>query len=172
MSDGINRVTLLGNVGSDPELRFTQGGTGVLSLSLATNESYVDRNQQRQERVEWHKIVVWGKRAEGLGKFVKKGFGLFVEGSLRTTKYTDRDGVERYKTEIVASNVIVTRGDQQGASGQHRESHASDHGAGSRQGYGAPRAQSPQRNAPQALPANDASPSDDFGYDGGDDIPF
>jgi single-strand DNA-binding protein len=170
MSEGVNRVTLLGNVGSDPELRFTQGGVGVLSLSLATNETYLDRNQQRQERVEWHKIVVWGKRGEGLAKFVKKGFGLLVEGSLRTTKYTDREGVERWKTEIIASNVVVTRGDQQGSSGQHRETHANDYGQSSRQGYGAPRTQ--QRNTPQALPANDAPPPDDFGYDSGDDIPF
>jgi single-strand DNA-binding protein len=170
MSDGINRVTLLGNVGSDPELRFTQGGVGALSLSLATNESYLDRDKQRQERVEWHKIVVWGKRGEALAKFVKKGFGLFVEGSLRTQKYTDREGVERYKTEIIASNVIVTRGDQQGSSGKHRETHENDYGQGSRQGYGAPRTQ--QRNAPQPPPANDAPPPDDFGYDSGDDIPF
>jgi single-strand DNA-binding protein len=169
MSEGINRVTLLGNVGSDPDLRFTQGGVGVLSLSLATNESYLDRDKQRQERVEWHKIVVWGKRGEALAKFIKKGFGLLVEGSLRTTKYTDREGVERWKTEIIASNVVVTRGDQQGSSGQHRETHANDYGQSSRQGYGAPRTQ--QRSAPQQAPTNDAPPPDDFGYDG-EDLPF
>lgn len=164
MSDGINRVILLGNIGSDPDLRFTQGGVAVLSFSLATNESYIDRNQQRVERVEWHRIVVWGKRGEGLGKFIKKGFGLFVEGSIRTSEYEDREKIKRYKTEIIASNVVVTKGDAQGSSGQHRETRANDQ-QGQRGGYGAPRQQSQQ-------PAYDAPPPDDFGYGNGDDIPF
>jgi single-strand DNA-binding protein len=166
MSNGINKVFLLGNIGSDPELRYTQGGVAVLSFSLATNESYLDRNQQRVERVEWHRVIVWGKRGEGLGKFIKKGFGLFVEGSIRTSEYEDRDKVKRYKTEIIASNVVVTKGDAQGSSGQHRETRADDRQA-SRGGYGAPRQQSAQQQAP----ANDPPP-DDFGYDSLEEPPF
>ncbi len=170
MSEGLNSVHLLGNISNDPELRFTQGGQGVLSFSMATNESYLDRDKQKKERVDFHSIVVWGKRGEGLGKFLKKGFGLFVEGSLRTRSWDDKDGRKCYKTEIIASNVIVTRGDQNGQrSGQtqHRETRANDQG--SRGGYGAPR----QQQAPQTQQTANDAPPDDFGYDGGDDqIPF
>lgn len=170
MSEGVNKVLLLGNVSTDPELRFTQGGQGVLSFNVATNESYLDRDKQRKERVDFHAVVVWGKRGEGLAKFLKKGFGLFVEGALRTRTWDDKDGRKCYKTEVIASNVIVTKGDQQGSSGQHRESHANDYGRSSRQGYGAPRAQNARQQPP--APANDAPPPDDFGYDSGDDLPF
>lgn len=156
MSEGLNRVLFMGNVGADPELRFTRDGQAVLSLRLAATDSYLDKDKVRRERTEWMTVVVWGKRGESLAKFVKKGFCLLVEGSLRTTAYDDRDGNKRYKTEIVASNVIVTKGDAQGSSGQSQ-----------RQGYGAPRTQ----HAPSPPPAN-GPPPEDFGYDGGDDIPF
>src|SRR5690606_35709928 len=87
MAEGLNRVILLGNLGADPELRMTGGGTAVLKLRLATSESYLDRNKQRQERTEWHRVVVWGRRAEGLGKVLNKGDRILVEGSLRTSSY-------------------------------------------------------------------------------------
>jgi single-strand DNA-binding protein len=105
--DGLNRVMLLGNLGADPELRVTSGGQAVLKLRLATTESYLDKERARQERTEWHSVVVWGKRAEGLGKFLRKGDRLFIEGGLRTSSY-DKDGEKRYRTEIVASNVILS----------------------------------------------------------------
>lgn len=105
--DGLNRVMLLGNLGADPELRLTSGGQAVLKLRLATTESYLDKERARQERTEWHSVVVWGKRAEGLGKFLRKGDRLFIEGGLRTSSY-DKDGEKRYRTEIVASNVILS----------------------------------------------------------------
>lgn len=104
--DGLNRVMLLGNLGADPELRMTGGGQAVLNMRLATTESYLDKDRERQERTEWHNVVVWGKRAEGLGKIVKKGDRIFVEGGLRTSSY-EKDGDKRYKTEVVASNVIL-----------------------------------------------------------------
>jgi len=107
MAEGLNKVILLGNLGADPELRMTNGGTGVLSLRLATSESYLDRNRVRQERTEWHSVVVWGKRGEALAKFLKKGARILVEGSLRTSSYEDREGTKRYKTEIVAHNVVL-----------------------------------------------------------------
>lgn len=110
MAEGLNRVLLLGNLGADPELRMTNGGQAVLKMRLATSETYLDRNRQRQERTEWHNVVVWGKRAEALGKFLTKGTRLFVEGGLRTSSYEDRDGNKRYRTEIVASNVILSGG--------------------------------------------------------------
>lgn len=113
MADGLNRVHLLGNLGADPELKMTNNGQSVLKMRLATTESYLDRNKVRQERTEWHNVVVWGKRAEALGKFLTKGSRLFVEGGLRTTSYDDKDGNKRYRTEIVANNIILagSRGD-------------------------------------------------------------
>lgn len=107
MADGLNRVMLLGNLGADPELRMTSGGQAVLKLRLATTESYLDKDKERQERTEWHSIVIWGKRAEGLSKFLRKGDRVFIEGGLRTQSYDDREGVKRYRTEVVASHVIL-----------------------------------------------------------------
>ena len=108
MAEGLNRVLLLGNLGADPELRMTNGGQAVLKMRLATSETYLDRNRQRQERTEWHNVVVWGKRAEALGKFLTKGSRLFVEGGLRTSSYDDKDGNKRYRTEVVATNIILS----------------------------------------------------------------
>ncbi|WP_437646584.1 single-stranded DNA-binding protein [Sorangium sp. So ce362] len=110
MAEGLNRVMLLGNLGADPELRFTQGGQAVLNLRLATTESYLDRDKVRKERTDWHNVVIWGKRAEALGKILSKGSSIFIEGSLRTSSYDDRDGNKRYKTEVVANNVLLTGG--------------------------------------------------------------
>jgi single-strand DNA-binding protein len=114
MADGLNRVMLLGNLGADPELRMTNGGQAVLKLRLATSETYLDRNKVRQERTEWHSVVVWGKRAEALAKFLAKGSRIFIEGGLRTSSYDDKDGNKRYKTEIVAQNIILSGGGGRG----------------------------------------------------------
>ena len=110
MSEGLNRVILLGNLGSDPELRMTNGGTSVLNMRLATSETYLDASKQRQERTEWHRLVVWGKRAEALGKILAKGSRILVEGSLRTTSYDDKDGKKVYQTQIVVSDVKFAGG--------------------------------------------------------------
>src|SRR3954469_912710 len=110
MAEGLNRVMLLGNLGADPELRFTQGGQAVLNMRLATTESYLDKNKVRQERTDWHSVVVWGKRGEALAKILAKGSSIFIEGSLRTSSYDDRDGNKRYKTEVVANNVLLPGG--------------------------------------------------------------
>jgi single-strand DNA-binding protein len=114
MSDGLNRVMLFGNLGSDPELRVTPSGQSILKMRLATTESYLDRNNTRQERTEWHSIALWGKRGEALAKFLKKGDRIFIEGSIRTSSY-EKNGEKRYRTEVVASNVILSgkRGDRQ-----------------------------------------------------------
>src|SRR5689334_25123398 len=107
MADGLNRVMLFGNLGADPELKMTSGGNAVLKMRLATTESYLDRNRTRQERTEWHNVVVWGKRAEALSKFLAKGSKLLIEGSLRTSSYDDREGNKKYRTEIIANNIIL-----------------------------------------------------------------
>ncbi len=115
MSEGFNRVTLLGNLGADPELKSTQSGTSILKLRLATSERYVDRDGQRQERTEWHSITIWGKRGEALHRYLSKGSRILVEGSIRTSNYEDRDGNKRYRTEIVASNVVFAGGGERRA---------------------------------------------------------
>ena len=107
MAEGLNKVMLMGNLGADPELRVTSGGQSVLKLRLATSETYLDKNRVRQERTEWHSVVVWGKRAEALSKFLTKGSRLFVEGGLRTSSYDDKEGNKKYRTEIVANNIIL-----------------------------------------------------------------
>lgn len=107
MSDGLNSVHLIGNLGSDPELRMTHGGQAVLTIRLATSESYLDRDRNRQERTEWHTVVLWGKRAEGLAKILHKGSKIGVHGSLRTNSWEGTDGTKRYRTEIQARQVIL-----------------------------------------------------------------
>ena len=115
MPEGLNRVMLLGNLGADPELRVTPGGQAVLKLRLATNESYLDKNNVRQERTEWHRVTVWGRRAEALGKFLQKGDSLFIEGRLQTSSY-DKNGEKRYSTEVIATNIVLPgRGRGEGA---------------------------------------------------------
>lgn len=113
MSEGLNKVMLLGNLGADPELRMTQGGQAMLKMSIATTESYLDKNRTRQERTEWHRVTLWGKRGEALAKFLKKGDRLFIEGGLRTNSY-EKDGEKRYSTEINATNVILSGGGKGG----------------------------------------------------------
>ena len=106
MSDGLNRVMLMGNLGADPELRVTQAGQTMLTIRLATSESYLDKEKIRRERTDWHNVIVWGKRADALAKLLHKGSRIFVEGSIRTSSYDDRDGRKRYRTEIIASDVL------------------------------------------------------------------
>ena len=115
MADGLNRVMLLGNLGADPELRFTQGGQAVLNMRLATTESYLDKDKVRRERTDWHNVVVWGKRGEGLAKILTKGSSVFIEGSLRTSSYDNKEGQKVYKTEINANNILLTGSRKGGA---------------------------------------------------------
>lgn len=122
MTDGLNKVMLIGNLGADPELKVTSGGQAILKLRIATAESYVDKQtNERKERTEWHSVTLWGKRAEGLARILKKGSRIFVEGSLRTSSY-DKDGEKRYRTEINAINVILAGGgERQGPAQQSAE---------------------------------------------------
>jgi single-strand DNA-binding protein len=119
MAEGLNRVLLLGNLGADPELKALQGGQAVLKLRIATTETYLDKNQVRQERTEWHRVTIWGRRGEALAKFLHKGDSIFVEGRLQTSSY-EKNGEKRYSTEVIANNVILTggRGRGEGASSE------------------------------------------------------
>jgi single-strand DNA-binding protein len=106
MTNGLNRVTLYGNLGADPELRTTGTGMAVLSFRIATTDVYFDRNQEKQERTEWHRIVLFGARAEALSKLLTKGSRVLVEGRLQTSSY-EKEGVKRYRTEIVATEICL-----------------------------------------------------------------
>lgn len=118
MAGGVNKVILLGRLGADPDMRYTPSGQGVCELRLATNESWTDKNGQRQERTEWHRIVIWGKRAEICSKYLSKGREVYIEGRIQTRNYDDKDGNKRYITEIIASDVqFIGGGGRDGGAG-------------------------------------------------------
>ena len=103
----VNKAILVGNLGRDAELRYTPGGAALANLSVATTEVWNDRSGQRQEKTEWHRVVVWGKQAETLQEFLLKGRQVYVEGRLQTRKWDDRDGNTRYTTEVRADRVVL-----------------------------------------------------------------
>ena len=155
MARGINKVILVGNLGADPEVRYTAGGTAVANLSLATSEQWTDKQSgQKQERTEWHRVKLFGRLAEIAGEYLKKGRQVYIEGSLRTDKYTDKQGVERYSTDIIASDLQMLRGKDAGDSSDRQQ------GSGTRRQSGG---QQRQQSAP---PPDNGNQFDD------DDIPF
>jgi single-strand DNA-binding protein len=101
----VNKVMLIGNLGKDPDVRFTSNGRAVARFPIATSEVWIDAEGSRQERTEWHNVVVWGKQGETCGQYLAKGRQVFVEGSIRSRSYDDKSGVKRYMTEIVAQRV-------------------------------------------------------------------
>ncbi len=140
---GVNKVILVGNLGANPEMRFTQGGQAVANLRLATTERWTDRNGQKQEATEWHRVVVWGKQAEIVGQYLTKGRQVYVEGRIRTRQWQDQQGQKRYTTEIVAQSVQMLGG----------------------------RAERPAEEAAATVPP-DETINGDFGGGPDDDIPF
>lgn len=151
MARGINKVILIGNLGKDPEVRYMPSGSAVANTSLATTESWRDRQSgERQERTEWHNIVFYGRLAEIVGEYLRKGSKLYVEGSIRTRKWQDKSGNDRYTTEIIAAEIAMLDGRGEGGG-------AGMGGAGSRQG------------APPEQPRR-AEPEEPADFD--DDIPF
>ena len=168
MAEGLNRVMLLGNLGADPELRMTSGGQAVLKLRLATSETYMDKNRTRQERTEWHNVVIWGKRAEALAKILTKGTRIFVEGGLRTSSYDDRDGNKRYRTEVVCSNILLQG---RGGGGPGGSGSGGSGGAGGSGGF---RDSSPDEGdmSESYRPQSGAPQGGDFPETDDDDIPF
>lgn len=148
MARGVNKVILVGNLGKDPESRYLASGTPVSNITIATSEGWKDKqSNEMKERTEWHNVVFFGKLAEIAGEYLKKGSQVYVEGSLRTRKWQDRDGNDRYTTEIVASEMQML-GSRQGTGGGGFESRGS------------------QQSAPSVAPA-----AADSGFDD-DDIPF
>ncbi len=117
MAGGVNKAILIGNLGADPEVRFTPGGQAVANFRIATSESWNDKNGQKQERTEWHRIVVWGKVAELCGEYLKKGRQCYVEGRLQTREWTDKEGKKNFTTEVVANQVVFLGGRDGGGGG-------------------------------------------------------
>ena len=143
----INKVILIGNLGRDPELRSTASGTQVANFPVATSSNWTDKDGQRQEKTEWHRIVVWGKQAEICNQYLVKGKQVFIEGSLQTRSWEDRDGNKRYTTEVKAFRVLML-GRAEGDAGRTAAASATSPGA-----------------SPEPAPADDPQFSDD-------DIPF
>lgn len=113
-SEGLNKVQLIGNLGADPDLKYGASGAAVLRLRLATTERYMDKSGERQERTEWHTVVFFGKRAEGLGRVLEKGATVYVEGRLQTRQWEDKDGGKRYSTEVVGNDLLFLGGGRRG----------------------------------------------------------
>jgi single-strand DNA-binding protein len=163
MARGINKVILVGNLGADPETRYTAGGQAITSIRIATSESWKDKQTgEMQEKTEWHRIKFFGRLAEIAGEYLKKGRQVYVEGRLQTDKYTDKDGVERYTTDIIANEMQMLGGNP------------GEGGGGMRSGGGG--GERPMRSAPAAAASRPApagggrpAPSDTFDDD---EIPF
>jgi single-strand DNA-binding protein len=131
MANGMNKAILIGNLGRDPELSFTKSNQAVLKFSLATTESFQNKAGERQERTEWHRIIVWGKRGEALSKFLAKGSQICVEGRIQTREYQDKDNNRRWTTEIVANEIyLLGRGRGGGAPGEPSAPNEDDVGGG------------------------------------------
>jgi len=167
MAGSVNKVILIGNIGRDPEIRSTNDGTKVASLSVATSETWKDKNSgERKEKTEWHRVVVFNDRlVDVIERYVKKGSKLYLEGALQTRKWTDNSGVEKYTTEIVLQRfrgeltLLDGRGEGGGGGGGGGMDDGGYGGGGGGGGYGAARSSGGGRSAP---PVNDLD----------DDIPF
>jgi len=107
---GVNKVILVGNLGANPEVRYTQSGQTVANLRIATTERWTDKSGQKQEATEWHRVVVWGRQAEIVSQYLTKGRQVYIEGRIRTRQWQDQSGQKRYSTEIVAQNVQMLGG--------------------------------------------------------------
>jgi len=142
----VNKVILVGRLGQNPEVRYTPSGAAVANFSVATNETWVDKSGQKQERTEWHKVVVWGKLAELCGQYLTKGRQAYVEGRLQTRQWQDKDGQTKYTTEVQAQTVQFLGGGAQAGAGERpaRDAGGVDMGQGFGGGAGMARGNAPE----------------------------
>lgn len=156
-SRGVNRVTILGNLGNEPEVKYTASGSTIANLTVATSESWNDKaTGEKRESVEWHRVVLFGKLAEVAGEYLRKGSQVYIEGQLRTRKWTDQSGQEKYTTEIVV-----------GMNGMMQMIGGKQEGKPQQGGWGQPQQPKPQQQSKPA-PSGQSVPPVDFS----DDIPF
>jgi single-strand DNA-binding protein len=159
----VNKVILVGNLGKDPEVRYLPSGDAVANITLATSSKYKNKTGEMVEETEWHRVTFFGKLAEIVGQYLKKGRSVYVEGRIKTRKYTDKDGVEKYATDIIANEMQMLGGRE----GAGEPSGGDDEGGG----YSRPAA--PARPAAAARPAPAAASKPSSGFDDmDDDIPF
>jgi len=181
MARGVNKVILIGNLGQDPEVRYTPSGDAVTNITLATSESWTDKaTQQKQERTEWHRIVFFGKLAEVVGQYLRKGSKVYVEGALRTRKWQGQDGQDRYTTEVVVDmkgsmqmldSAPSDQNNQQGYQQQHYSQPAQQRTQQPQQRTQQPQART--QHPPQGVSNNEGYPQQPQGFDDfDDDIPF
>ncbi len=157
----VNKVIIIGNLGKDPEVRYMPSGSAICTITVATSRQWKDKTSgERQEETEWHRVTFFERMAEIAGEYLKKGRPVYVEGRLKTRKYTDKDGVEKYSTEIVATDMQLLGG---------REGGGTSGGDADMGSAPAPRSAPPARTAPAAKPAAKSSTGFD---DMDDDIPF
>ena len=142
----VNKVILVGNLGRDAELRYTPGGAAVATLNMATTEVWNDKGGQRQEKTEWHRVVLWGKTAESLNEYLTKGKQIYVEGRLQTRQWDDKDGNKRYTTEIRGDRIVLLGGGSGG--GRGASGGGGERGGGSSSGGGDFGAPGPESSAP------------------------
>jgi len=153
MARGVNKAIIVGNVGQDPEVRYMPSGSAVAEVSVATTEQWKDKNNgEKQERTEWHRITFFGRLAEIVGEYIKKGSQIYVEGSIRTEKWQDKQGNDRYTTKIIANEMQMLGGRTGGSAGFNQDTPQQQQRA-------------PQQQAPAAAPAGASADFDD-------DIPF
>jgi single-strand DNA-binding protein len=161
MARGVNKVILVGNLGADPETRYTASGSAITNITVATSESWRDKQTgENQERTEWHRVVFFNRLAEIAGEYLRKGRQVYIEGTLRTRKWQGKDGQDRYTTEVVASEMQML-------GGRTGEASAQPAGGGFRDSKPAQQSQTPAQSAPEA--SKPAPAEDNFAED---DIPF
>lgn len=161
MARGVNKVILIGNLGRDPELRYMPSGGAVVNVTLATSDTWKDKSSgESKERTEWHNVVFFNKLAEVVAQYLKKGSRVFVEGSLRTRKWQDKDGQDRYTTEVVASDMQML--DSRGGASADDYPRASGHSS-------TPKQTAARKGPSSSMPAEESPFNDDFEDD---DIPF
>ena len=160
MARGINKVILVGNLGQDPELRYTGSGTAVCNMRIATSESYKDRDGNQVENTEWHTVVAWSRLAEICGEYLKKGRQVYIEGQLQTRQWEDKDGNTRYSTEVKAREMQMLGG-RDGGGGDDNSYDQSPR----------PQRQPQQRSQPKPQPANSGG-GDGYEFTPDDDLPF
>ncbi|HEY6599606.1 MAG TPA: single-stranded DNA-binding protein [Pseudomonadales bacterium] len=178
MARGINKVILIGNLGRDPETRYTQGGSAVTNLRVATAESWKDRQTgEQQERTEWHSVVCFARLGEIAGEYLRKGSKVYIEGRLQTRKWQDKEGHDRYSTEIVANEMQMLDsrgggggGDMGGADGDPMEAPVRQGGTRNQSARGGADRGGADRGG--AMPSRDSGATSDFADDIDDDIPF
>lgn len=177
MAGSLNKVMLIGRLGKDPELKYTQGGTPKAEFSIATDESWTDRDGNKSERTEWHRIVVWSKQAELCANYLQKGRLVFVEGRIQSREYEDQQGVKRRIYEIKADAVKFLDSKGGAPAGDYGDDYGAPRAQPPRQNYGGgrPQQQAPQQQAPQQKEPrrnDDLGPAFPSEAQGIDDMPF